>query len=55
METLPLHVDLTTRRKARSQDDAQAALWLATLFRRNPAEMPVPPGLGRRVTRERQG
>ena len=53
MESMLLHVDLTTRRNTPLQDDAQAALWLAMQARQ--AEMPVPPGLGRRVTRERQG
>lgn len=52
MESMLMHVDLTTRRNTPLVDPAQVALWQAMQERQ--AGTPPPPGMGRRVTRERQ-
>ncbi|WP_341862016.1 thioesterase family protein [Gymnodinialimonas sp. 57CJ19] len=52
METMLLHMDLTTRRPAPIPDNAQSRAWNALLETQK--GVPVPEGLGRRVSMDRQ-
>ena len=52
METLLLHMDLTTRRPAAMQQGAQAQNWLS--LQHDQAGTPPPPGTGRKVSFDKQ-